>query len=241
MTTTWIGKNRSYTKEQSNFQSMEVYPKARQQWAVSTKDPCLALSFAWSAWMTFLIFYKEICFLLLMTLSWFLRERILMTSNATFNAQRTGLRLGTSLWTRTRVATSLSDLLPPVTWHFQIMGISIKLLDSTNGLRIIIGSSFKQSLHCAQAYKRARAALFLIRRSFVTLAPEILIPPYALILNTPSKFEPLPRYRSFGTSSTTSCLNGQRLSGSFLRGKTWKAKFIFLCTSKTERWFDPCL
>ncbi len=57
-------------------------------------------------------------------------------------------------------------------------GISIKLLDSTKDLGITIDSSFKPSLYCAQAFKRARAALFLIRRSFVTLIPEIFITPY---------------------------------------------------------------
>ncbi len=51
-------------------------------------------------------------------------------------------------------------------------GISIKLLDSTKDLGVTIESTFKPSMHCALAFKRARAALFLIRLSFVTLTPE---------------------------------------------------------------------
>ncbi len=99
---------------------MDVYPKARRQWAVSPKDLCLALSFSWSTWMTFMIFFKETCFFLLMTLSWFLHERTLMISNVIFDTHGTGLRLGTFLWMRTSVASSLSILLPLVPWHFQI-------------------------------------------------------------------------------------------------------------------------
>ncbi len=64
-------------------------------------------------------------------------------------------------------------------------GISIKLLDSTKDLGITVDSSFKPSLHCAQAFKRARAALFLIRKSFVTLTPEILIPLYYTLVRPP--------------------------------------------------------
>ncbi len=37
-------------------------------------------------------------------------------------------------------------------------------------------------MHCAQAFKRARAALFLIRRSIITLTPEIFIPLYSTLV-----------------------------------------------------------
>ncbi len=39
------------------------------------------------------------------------------------------------------------------------------------------------ALHCAQALKRVRAALFLMRRSFVTLKPEIFIPLYSTLVH----------------------------------------------------------
>ncbi len=52
-------------------------------------------------------------------------------------------------------------------------GISSKLLDITENLVITIYSSFKPSMHCAQAFKRARAALFFKKKLFVTLTPEI--------------------------------------------------------------------
>ncbi len=55
-------------------------------------------------------------------------------------------------------------------------GISIKLLDLTKDLGITIDSSFKPSLHCVQAFKRARAALFVI------LTPEIFIPLYSILV-----------------------------------------------------------
>ncbi len=62
-------------------------------------------------------------------------------------------------------------------------GIAIKLLDSTKDLGSTIDSPFKPSRHCAQAFKRARAALFLIRRTFVTLTPEIFIPLYSTLVH----------------------------------------------------------
>ncbi len=55
-------------------------------------------------------------------------------------------------------------------------GASIKLLDSTKDLGLTIYNTFKPSIHCAQAFKLARSALFLIRRSVVTLTPDIFIP-----------------------------------------------------------------
>ncbi len=61
-------------------------------------------------------------------------------------------------------------------------GASIKNLDSTKDLGLIIDGTFKSSIHCAQAFKKARSALFLVRRSFVTLAPDIFIPLYSTLV-----------------------------------------------------------
>ncbi len=58
-------------------------------------------------------------------------------------------------------------------------GICIKLFDSTQNLGITIDSSFKSFTHCALVYNGAGTNLFLIRRSFVTLTPEIFIPIYS--------------------------------------------------------------
>ncbi len=70
-------------------------------------------------------------------------------------------------------------------------GASIKLLNSTKDLVLAIDNTFKPSIHCAQAFKKARSALFMIRRSFVTLTPDIFIlcTPhlYILISSMPSK------------------------------------------------------
>ncbi len=74
-------------------------------------------------------------------------------------------------------------------------GISIKLLDSTKDLGITIDGSFKPSMHCAQANKRALAALFLIRRSFVPSHEKSSFlctqHKFALILSTPFKLRVL--------------------------------------------------
>ncbi len=61
-------------------------------------------------------------------------------------------------------------------------GASIKLRDSTKDLGLTIDNTFKPSIHCAQAFKKARSALFLKRRSFVTLTPDIFIPLYSTLL-----------------------------------------------------------
>ncbi len=53
---------------------------------------------------------------------------------------------------------------------------SIYLLDTTKELGVAIDSAFVPSIHSAQAFKKARSALFFIRRSFVSLTPEIFIP-----------------------------------------------------------------
>ncbi len=106
-------------------------------------------------------------------------------------------------------------------------GISIKLLDSTKDLGIAIDSSFKLSLHCVQAFKRARATLFLIRRSFVSRTSKISIPLYSTFVRSHNEYgiqsaspylKSIPRVHTsmFGASSMTSYSNGQRLSGSIL-------------------------
>ncbi len=61
-------------------------------------------------------------------------------------------------------------------------GDSIKLLDTTKDLDVAFASTFKPSIHCAQAFKKARSALLLIRISFVTLTPDIFIPMYTALV-----------------------------------------------------------
>ncbi len=46
----------------------------------------------------------------------------------------------------------------------------------------LLDCSFKPSVHCAQAFKRVCVALFLIRRSFDTLTPEIFIRLYSTLV-----------------------------------------------------------
>ncbi len=65
-------------------------------------------------------------------------------------------------------------------WLSQV--ISIKLLDSTKDLGLTIDNTFKPSIHFAHAFEKARPALFLIRRSFVTLTPDIFIPLYSTLV-----------------------------------------------------------
>ncbi len=61
-------------------------------------------------------------------------------------------------------------------------GASIKILDSTKDLGLMIDNTFKPSIHCGQAFNKARSALFLIWRSFVTLTPDIFIPLYSTLV-----------------------------------------------------------
>ncbi len=55
-------------------------------------------------------------------------------------------------------------------------GTSIVLLNFTKRLGSAIDITFEPSKHFAQAFKRARTALFLIMRLIVTPTPDISIP-----------------------------------------------------------------
>ncbi len=61
-------------------------------------------------------------------------------------------------------------------------GTSIERPDSTKDLGLTIDNTFKPSIHCTQAFKKARSGLFLIRISFVTLTPDIFIPLYSTLV-----------------------------------------------------------
>ncbi len=71
---------------------------------------------------------------------------------------------------------SLSVLTRPLTLSDN--GASIKLIDSTKGLGLTIDNAFKPSIH----FEKTRSVLFLIRRSFVTLTPDIFIPMYSTLV-----------------------------------------------------------
>ncbi len=55
-------------------------------------------------------------------------------------------------------------------------GASIRLLDTTKDFGMSIDSTFKPSVHCPRSSENNRTPFFLIRRSFVTLIPDIFIP-----------------------------------------------------------------
>ncbi len=57
----------------------------------------------------------------------------------------------------------------------------IKLIDTTSDLGLKIDNTFKP-IHCAQAFKKVRSALFLIRRSFIALTPDFYIPLYSTLV-----------------------------------------------------------
>ncbi len=120
--------------------------------------------------MKFLFYFTWICFFLL-------NDVTLISARADIDVQHTwdwasawDLPLNENKYGHISISSAPARPLTP-----SDNGISIKHLDSTKDLGITIESSFKPSLHYAQAFKTARAALFLIRRSFVTLTPEILI------------------------------------------------------------------
>ncbi len=58
-------------------------------------------------------------------------------------------------------------------------GISIRRFDSTKDLGSTVDGSSKQPMYFAHTFKRAHAALFFVRRSLVTLTPEIFITLYS--------------------------------------------------------------
>ncbi len=97
-------------------------------------------------------------------------------------------------------------------------GASIKLLDSTKDLGLTIDNAFKPSINCAQAFKKARSALFLIRRSFVTLTPDIFNPLYLILARPHLKYaiqasspylkkdvDPLERLQRLATRMVKDC------------------------------------
>ncbi len=61
-------------------------------------------------------------------------------------------------------------------------GTEISAVDSTKDLGVTVTSTFKKSLHCQQAANRARRILFLLRRGFAVLTPEIFRPLYLALV-----------------------------------------------------------
>ncbi len=55
-------------------------------------------------------------------------------------------------------------------------------VDSTKDLGVTVTSTFKTSLHCQQAANHTRRILFLLRRGFAVLTPEILQPLYLALV-----------------------------------------------------------
>ncbi len=54
-------------------------------------------------------------------------------------------------------------------------GKSVEMVESAKDLEVFIDSSFKPSLPCKEAYDRARATFFRIRRGFAILTPAIFL------------------------------------------------------------------
>ncbi len=69
--------------------------------------------------------------------------------------------------------------MPPSHWKPPIApltfadGKSVEMVESAKDLRVFIDSSFKPSLQCKEAYARARATFFMIRRGLEIIAPAI--------------------------------------------------------------------
>ncbi len=61
-------------------------------------------------------------------------------------------------------------------------GTEISEVDSTKDLGVTVTSTFKTSIHCQHAANRARRILFLLRRGFAVLTPEIFRPLYLALV-----------------------------------------------------------
>ncbi len=60
-------------------------------------------------------------------------------------------------------------------------GTEISAVYSSKDLGVTVISTFKTSLHCQQAANRARRILFVLRRAFAVLTPEIFRPLYLAV------------------------------------------------------------
>ncbi len=90
------------------------------------------------------------------------------------------------------------------------------MVDSTKDLGVIVTSTFKASLHCQQAANRARRILFLLRRGFAVLTPEIFRPLYLALVR------PILKY-------------GQQASSSYLRRDTALIRRIQRLATRTVK------
>ncbi len=61
-------------------------------------------------------------------------------------------------------------------------GPELKQLRSVKDLDILLGCSLKPSAHCIAALKIPRAALILVKRSFVDLKPAVFLPLYCILV-----------------------------------------------------------
>ncbi len=67
---------------------------------------------------------------------------------------------------------------PPIAPLTFTDGKSVEMVESAKDLGVFTDSSFKPSLQCKEAYARARATFFMIRRRFAILTPAIFRPLY---------------------------------------------------------------
>ncbi len=121
-------------------------------------------------------------------------------------------------------------------------GASIKILDSTKDLGLMIDNTFEPSIHCAQAFKKAHSDLILIKRFFVTQTQDIFIhlsstlvrPHLEYVIQASSP----PLKKDVDHLGRLQCLTTRMLKG--CRGLSYverleKAESGFAYTSKTER------
>ncbi len=71
---------------------------------------------------------------------------------------------------------------PPIAPLTFADGKSVEMVEAAKDLGVFIDSSFKPSLQCKEAYARARATFFMIRRGFAILTPAIFRPLYLAIV-----------------------------------------------------------
>ncbi len=77
---------------------------------------------------------------------------------------------------------------PPAPCSLFDDGPELQQLHSVKDLGILLESWLTPSAHCIAAVKKARAALFLVKRSFVNLTPAVFIPFFSTLVRPHSKY-----------------------------------------------------
>ncbi len=81
-----------------------------------------------------------------------------------------------------KCAFSTSGSSPPTPFSLFDGGPELQQFHSVKDLGVLLDCSLKPSVHCIAAVKKASAALFLVKRSFVNLTQAVFLPLYCTLV-----------------------------------------------------------